>query len=69
MKINVVHLFMLLKDFQVLFWNVLCFLLKLWTAEEQRRLEELLIQYPPEEVEARRWQKIAAALGNFQILC
>lgn len=37
---------------------------QLWTAEEQRRLEELLIRYPPEEVEARRWQKIAAALGN-----
>ena len=28
------------------------------------RLEELLIQYPPEEVEAKRFQKIAAALGN-----
>jgi hypothetical protein len=41
------------------------FLPKLWTAEEQRRLEELLIEYPPEEVESRRWQKIAAALGNF----
>ncbi|XP_014666521.1 PREDICTED: ZZ-type zinc finger-containing protein 3-like [Priapulus caudatus] len=37
---------------------------QLWTTEEQRRLEELLITYPPEEVEARRWQKIAKALGN-----
>ncbi|KAJ9590878.1 hypothetical protein L9F63_016083 [Diploptera punctata] len=37
---------------------------QLWTAEEQRRLEELLIEYPPEEVETRRWRKIAAALGN-----
>ncbi|KAK3924677.1 ZZ-type zinc finger-containing protein 3 [Frankliniella fusca] len=37
---------------------------QLWTAEEQRRLEELLIEYPPEEVESRRYQKIAEALGN-----
>lgn len=37
---------------------------QLWTAEEQRRLEELLIEYPPEEVESRRFQKIAEALGN-----
>ncbi|XP_015604351.1 ZZ-type zinc finger-containing protein 3 isoform X4 [Cephus cinctus] len=37
---------------------------QLWTTEEQRRLEELLIQYPPEEVEMRRWTKIANALGN-----
>ncbi|XP_060561473.1 ZZ-type zinc finger-containing protein 3-like [Ruditapes philippinarum] len=36
----------------------------LWTPEEQKRLEEMLIQYPPEEVEAKRFQKIAAALGN-----
>ena len=28
------------------------------------RLEELLQLYPPEEVEAKRWQKIANALGN-----
>jgi len=28
------------------------------------RLEELLIRYPPEEVESKRFQKIAAALGN-----
>ncbi|XP_014606626.1 PREDICTED: ZZ-type zinc finger-containing protein 3 [Polistes canadensis] len=37
---------------------------QLWTIEEQRRLEELLIEYPPEEVEMRRWTKIANALGN-----
>ncbi|XP_063238162.1 ZZ-type zinc finger-containing protein 3 [Bacillus rossius redtenbacheri] len=37
---------------------------QLWTTEEQRRLEELLIEYPPEEKETRRWKKIAAALGN-----
>ena len=37
---------------------------KLWTAEEQKKLEELLLQYPPEDVEMRRWEKIAAALGN-----
>ncbi|XP_015124990.1 ZZ-type zinc finger-containing protein 3 [Diachasma alloeum] len=37
---------------------------QLWTAEEQRRLEELLIEYPPEEVEMKRWTKIANALGN-----
>ncbi|XP_061180920.1 ZZ-type zinc finger-containing protein 3-like [Saccostrea echinata] len=37
---------------------------KLWTAEEQKRLEELLVEFPPEEVEAKRWAKIANALGN-----
>lgn len=37
---------------------------QLWTVEEQKRLEELLLKFPPEEVEAKRWQKIAAALGN-----
>lgn len=36
---------------------------QLWTADEQRRLEELLKEYPPEEVEMRRWTKIANALG------
>ena len=35
-----------------------------WTAEEQQRLEALLLEYPPEAVEARRWEKIARALGN-----
>ncbi|KAH0946503.1 hypothetical protein HN011_003237 [Eciton burchellii] len=37
---------------------------QLWTMEEQRRLEELLKEYPKEEVEMRRWTKIANALGN-----
>ncbi|XP_011142646.1 ZZ-type zinc finger-containing protein 3 isoform X2 [Harpegnathos saltator] len=37
---------------------------QLWTYEEQKRLEELLVEYPPEEVEMRRWTKIAKALGN-----
>lgn len=37
---------------------------QLWTCEEQRRLEELLIEYPPEPVEMRRFAKIARALGN-----
>lgn len=37
---------------------------QLWTVEEQRRLEELLIEYPPEDVEMKRWTKIANALGN-----
>ena len=35
-----------------------------WTPEEQRRLEELLLQFPSEDVEMERWKKIAAALGN-----
>ncbi|KAK8775426.1 hypothetical protein V5799_031229 [Amblyomma americanum] len=37
---------------------------QLWTAEEQKRLEELLLKFPPEEIESRRWEKIASALGN-----
>lgn len=37
---------------------------QLWTVEEQKKLEQLLIKFPPEEVESRRWQKIADALGN-----
>lgn len=37
---------------------------QLWTYEEQRRLEELLIEHPPEVVEMRRFEKIAKALGN-----
>lgn len=36
----------------------------MWTVEEQRRLEELLVEYPPEEIEMRRFAKIAKALGN-----
>ena len=35
-----------------------------WTAEEQKKLEELLVQFPPEEVESRRWEKIANCLEN-----
>lgn len=38
--------------------------MQLWTCEEQRRLEELLIEYPPEPIEMRRFAKIAKALGN-----
>lgn len=41
-----------------------CISIQLWTCEEQRRLEELLIEYPPEPVEMRRFAKIARALGN-----
>ncbi|XP_076092237.1 ZZ-type zinc finger-containing protein 3-like isoform X2 [Mytilus galloprovincialis] len=37
---------------------------QLWSIEEQKRLEDLLITYPPEDVEAKRWQKIATAIGN-----
>ncbi|XP_075228788.1 ada2a-containing complex component 1 isoform X2 [Lycorma delicatula] len=37
---------------------------QLWTEEEQARLEELLVEYPPERIENRRWAKIAKALGN-----
>ena len=37
---------------------------KLWTLEEQARLEELLVKYPPEDIESKRWQKIADELGN-----
>ncbi|KAM9790250.1 ZZ-type zinc finger-containing protein 3 isoform 2-T3 [Syngnathus typhle] len=37
---------------------------QLWTADEQKKLEELLIKFPPEEVESKRWQKIADGLGN-----
>ena len=37
---------------------------QLWTPEEQQYLEELLLKYPPEEVENRRWEKIANELPN-----
>ncbi|XP_056599196.1 ZZ-type zinc finger-containing protein 3 [Triplophysa dalaica] len=37
---------------------------QLWTVEEQKRLEQLLLKFPPEEVESKRWQKIADELGN-----
>ncbi|KAH8305377.1 hypothetical protein KR018_000084 [Drosophila ironensis] len=37
---------------------------RFWTNEEQNRLDQLLQKYPPEEVEMRRFTKIAKALGN-----
>lgn len=37
---------------------------QLWTPEEQKRLEELLVIYPPEHIEMERFRKIAKALGN-----
>lgn len=37
---------------------------QLWTCEEQRRLEELLVEFPPEPIEMQRFAKIAGALGN-----
>uniref|UniRef100_A0A8C6TK67 ZZ-type zinc finger-containing protein 3 n=1 Tax=Neogobius melanostomus TaxID=47308 RepID=A0A8C6TK67_9GOBI len=37
---------------------------QLWTVDEQKKLEQLLMKFPPEEVESRRWQKIADELGN-----
>ncbi|XP_039269796.2 uncharacterized protein LOC120344576 [Styela clava] len=35
-----------------------------WTIEEQRKLEELLLKYPSEEIEFNRYRKIAAELEN-----
>ena len=35
-----------------------------WTTDEQKRLEELLHEYPSEDVEMERWKKIASSLGN-----
>uniref|UniRef100_A0A1A9X230 HTH myb-type domain-containing protein n=1 Tax=Glossina brevipalpis TaxID=37001 RepID=A0A1A9X230_9MUSC len=37
---------------------------RLWTVEEQQRLEELLIKYPEERIEMHRFNKIAKELGN-----
>ncbi|CAK1548203.1 unnamed protein product [Leptosia nina] len=37
---------------------------QLWSFEEQKRLEELLEIYPEEPIEARRYKKIAEALGT-----
>ncbi|KAL1456787.1 hypothetical protein WDU94_001488 [Cyamophila willieti] len=37
---------------------------KPWTAEEQIRLEELLLKYPPEKSDSARFRKIAQELGN-----
>lgn len=44
---------------------------KPWTVEEQLRLEELLIDYPPERNESNRYRKIAEALGtrNLRQVC
>uniref|UniRef100_A0A3B3SBR2 Zinc finger, ZZ-type containing 3 n=1 Tax=Paramormyrops kingsleyae TaxID=1676925 RepID=A0A3B3SBR2_9TELE len=40
---------------------------QLWTIEEQKKLEQLLLKFPPEEVESRRWQKISTRI--FTRLC
>ncbi|KAM4641055.1 ZZ-type zinc finger-containing protein 3 isoform 1-T2 [Discoglossus pictus] len=37
---------------------------QLWSVDEQKKLELLLLKFPPEEVESKRWQKIADELGN-----
>ena len=37
---------------------------KPWSVEEQRCLEELLIEFPPEDNESARWRKIATKLGT-----
>ena len=37
---------------------------KPWSVEEQRNLEELLLEFPPEENEAHRCRKIANKLGT-----
>ena len=37
---------------------------RLWTEEEQQRLEQLLLDFPDEPIAAHRWAKIARALGN-----
>jgi hypothetical protein len=37
---------------------------KSWNVDEQRRLEELLIEFPPEDNEAARFRKIANKLGT-----
>jgi len=44
---------------------------KPWSVEEQLRLEELLIEYPPERNESNRYRKIAEALGtrNLRQVC
>lgn len=44
---------------------------KPWTVEEQLRLEELLVEYPPERNESDRHRKIAEALGtrNLRQVC
>ena len=39
-----------------------------WTPAEQRRLEQLLVDYPDEPVSTHRWAKIARALGTKSLL-
>lgn len=38
-----------------------------WSEDEQQRLDELLILYPPETIEMNRWTRIANALGKYFI--
>lgn len=35
-----------------------------WSVDEQKQLEALLLKYPSERFESRRWAKIARELGN-----
>ncbi|XP_062515907.1 ZZ-type zinc finger-containing protein 3-like isoform X2 [Corticium candelabrum] len=37
---------------------------QLWKPEEQAKLEELLVKYPSEETETRRWEKIAREMPH-----
>jgi hypothetical protein len=37
---------------------------QLWTPEEQAKLEKLLVKYPSEQTEAKRWEKIAKEMEN-----
>lgn len=37
---------------------------QIWTDEEQRKLEELLIKYPDEAISSHRWVKISKELGT-----
>ncbi|KAL6072808.1 Myblike DNA-binding domain containing protein, variant 4 [Balamuthia mandrillaris] len=37
---------------------------KAWSQEEIKRLQQLLIEYPEEQIASHRWEKIARALGN-----
>lgn len=46
-------------------YTFLTSIFQLWTAEEQLRLEELLVEFPPETNENSRWRKIAKALGKY----
>ena len=60
-----------LPFYNILFFNlllILYFVFRAWTPEEQNKLEELLLIYPPEPVEAKRFQKIAKALGVLYFL-